>query len=400
MSLFSENISFGDRRLVGQKKARDQAERVLRSNRLSHAYLLTGPVGSGKTAFALALAEAINGVDHLTDLKGSAISKKSSWFTHPDIHVFLPLPSTVGSSELLSRLKMLAEDPYEIVDFTLRPALSDPESSKNRRAFYSIKYYHEEIRPKTTYKPNEGRKVVVVITGIDTMRTESANAFLKLLEEPSDNVLFILTASKTDQLLPTIVSRCQNIRLQPVSKDEIAEGLVRFDGVSEADADFLSRMSDGNYSLTRFFDADTLQKTRNEAIDFLRHSYVQDVPALLKRIKEWDRTLNTENQIALSNALEQILRDILVYREARKDELVVNIDQLGVIQKFCDSMTDARLTEMIEHTQHLKSLLYQNVQFKYVFTALSIRFTYLMRGHDPAISQHETWQHLPAYTEL
>lgn len=400
MSQFSENISFGDRRLVGQKSARNQAERMLRSNRLSHAYLLTGPEGSGKTAFALTLAEAVNGVDNLTDLKGSAISKKSSWFSHPDIHVFLPMPSTVGSSELLSRLKMLAEDPYEIVDFTLRPALSDPDSAKNRRAFYSIKYYHEEIRPKTTYKPNEGRRVVVVITGIDTMRKESANAFLKLLEEPSDNLLFILTASKTDQLLPTIISRCQHIRLQPVSKEEIARGLVRFDGVSEADADFLARMSDGNYSLTRFFDAETLQQTRNESIDFLRYSYIQDVPALLKIIKDWNRSLNTENQIALSNTLEQLLRDILVYRETRKKELIVNIDQIEVIQKFCDSMTEARLTEMIEHTQHLKSLLFQNVQFKYIFTALSIRFTYLMRGYDPAISQHETWQHLPAYSEL
>ncbi|MEX0647666.1 MAG: AAA family ATPase [Balneolaceae bacterium] len=400
MNGFSDNISFGDRRLVGQKNARTRAERILQSGRLSHAYLLSGPEGSGKTAFALAFAEAVNGIDHLTDLKGGAVSKKSSWFTHPDIHVFLPMPSTVGSSELVSRLKLLAEDPYEIVDFTLRPALSDPESSKNRRAFYSIKYYHEEIRPKTTYKPNEGRRVVIVITGIDTMRKESANAFLKLLEEPSENILFILTASKTDQLLPTIISRCQHIRLQGISKEDVAEGLVRFDGVSEEDAAFLARMSDGNYSLTRFLDIRTLQQGRKESVEFLRYSYSQDVPALLKLIKDWNSKLNTENQIALCNTLEQLLRDMLVFGETGSKELVVNIDQIDVIKKFCESMAEARLDEMIEHLQHLKSLLYQNVQFKYIFTALSLRFTYLMRGHDPAITQHETWQHLPAYSEL
>ena len=135
MKIIDEYISFGDRRLVGQDKAKHQIERILLSERLAHSYLITGPNGSGKTAFALALAEVVNGVNHLTDLKDLATSKKSSWFTHPDIHVFIPLPSTMGSDELQSRLELLAKDPYEIVDFTLRPALNDSESSKNRRAF-------------------------------------------------------------------------------------------------------------------------------------------------------------------------------------------------------------------------------------------------------------------------
>ncbi|TVR28440.1 MAG: AAA family ATPase [Balneolaceae bacterium] len=399
MSYITKDITFGDRRLVGQKSARLQAERMLQSERLSHAYLLTGPDGVGKTAFALAIAEIVNGVDHLTDLKGAGVSKKSSWYTHPDIHVFLPLPSNLGTTELQVRLEMLSKDPYEIVDFSLRPALTDPDSSKNRRAFYSIEYYHKEIRPKTVYKPNEGRRVVVILTGIDTMRKESANAFLKLLEEPSDNILFILTASKTDQLLPTIISRCQHIRLSPLTDEEIKEGLVKHDGKSEEDASFLARLSDGNYSLTRFYDVEALQQTRKETIEFLRYSYTQDVPVLLKIIKEWNSSLNTENQIALCNTLEQLLRDIMVYRASRNEALIINIDQIEVIKKFCDSMENARLEDMIDHLQQLKRLLYQNVQFKYIFTALALRFAHLMRGLEPVISKEENWRHLPALFE-
>jgi len=211
MTFLNEDIEFGNRRIVGQEKAINQVERTFRSDRLSHAYLLSGPAGTGKTAFALAMAEIVNGVDHLTDMKGTARSKKSSWFKHPDIHLFLPLPSTVGGNEYQARLELLAKDPYEIVDFSLRPALGNDDSTKNRRAFYSIDYYRDEIRPKTVLKPNEGKRTVIILTGIDTMRKESANAFLKLLEEPSENVMFILTATKSDQLLPTIVSRCQHI---------------------------------------------------------------------------------------------------------------------------------------------------------------------------------------------
>jgi DNA polymerase-3 subunit delta' len=400
MGFLQDNISFGDRRLVGQHSARTQIERILKSERLGHAYLLSGPDGIGKTAFALAIAEAVNGVDHLTDLKGTSVSKKSSWFTHPDIHVFIPLPSKVNFSELVTRLELLAKDPYEIVDFTLRPSLSGSDASKNRRAFYPIDYYHEEIRPKTVYKPNEGRRTVVIITGIDTMRKESANAFLKILEEPSENILFLLTASKTDQLLPTIISRCQHIRMGPVSENDIIEGLIEFDGVPKKDAEFLARLSDGNYSLTRFFDVDSIQKIRLECIDFLRLSYTQDVPALLKMIKDWNSKLNTENQIALCNTLEQLLRDILIYKETRNEKLITNIDQLEIIQKFCDSMKDARLVEMIDHLQHLKGLLYQNVQLKYIFTVLSLRFAHLLRGLDPVINPQESWKHLPALSEL
>lgn len=399
MPFIENNIELGNRRIVGQSHALRQAEKIFQSDRLGHAYLITGPAGSGKTAFALAMAEAINGIDNLTDLKGSALTRKSSWYTHPDVHLFIPMTTTAGINELKDRLKLLSEDPYEIVDFRLRPELNDDTSSKNRRAFYPIAYYREEIRPKTVLKPNEGRKTVMILTGIDTMRKEAANAFLKLLEEPSENLMFILTADKTDQMLPTIMSRCQQIRLSPLTDEEIAEGLVRFDGFERKDADFIARISGGNYAFCRHIDIKMLQKTRSETVDFLRYAYTQDAPSLVPLIEGWQSRLNLENQIALTNTLEQLLRDIMVYRETQNKELISNIDQLDVIIKFCDSLKDARLGDMIEELQKLKELFYQNVQFKLIFTSLAFRFGQLIRGHDPYISSKTPWQHLPAFTE-
>jgi len=395
-----ENISFGNRRLVGQQAAKTRIERILHSGRLSHAYLFTGPKGAGKTAFALALAEVINGIDHYTDLKGQEFSRKSSWFTHPDIHTFIPMPSVADSDDLKERLLLLQSDPYEIVDFTLRPALSNPESSKNLQAFYPIEYYHESIRPVTVYKPNEGRKTVVIITEIHTMRKEAANAFLKLLEEPSDNVVILLTSSKPDQLLPTIISRCQQIRLHPLLEEEVAEGLIKYDELENNDAQYLARVSDGSYSLARFFDADALQQSRKELVEYLRYSYTQDAVKLVSLIEGWNRNLNRESQIALCNTMEQFLRDIMIYRESENPDLITNIDQLDIIDKFCNTMANAKIEDMILHLQHLKETLYQNIQTKIVFTVLSMRFASLMRGEDPYISSEETWRHLPAYTEM
>lgn len=207
MSTSYKNLafSFGDRRLVGQRQAREHLERIIHSGRISHSYLLSGPSGVGKTAFALAFAEILNGVDHLTDLGGQAFSKKSSWFTHPDIHVFLPIPTNVSVSELRSRLELLKEDPYEVVDFSLRPSITNDEHSKNRRAFYPIRYFREEIKPVCYLTPNEGHKTVVIMTNIEEMKAEAANAFLKLLEEPSEDLVFVITTQHMESLLPTII---------------------------------------------------------------------------------------------------------------------------------------------------------------------------------------------------
>lgn len=396
-----ENLTFnfGDQRLVGQQFAKEQIKRIVHSGRISHSYLFSGPPGIGKTAFALAFAELINGVDHLTDLGNQAFSKKSSWFTHPDIHVFLPVPTSVSVEELRSRLELLRDDPYEIVDFSLRPSLTDEESTKNKRAFYPIDYFREEIRPTAYLKPNEGRKTVVIMTGIESMKKEAANAFLKLLEEPSEDLMFLLTTDHTEALLPTIISRCQHIQLSPLKTEQIEQALIQQDGLPEQDASYLARVSGGNYAMTRFFDVDTLKKTREEIIEYLRYAYVQDAVNITETAQDWQSGQNLEGQIAVLNVMEVFLRDLLVYRSTRKKELITNADQLDVIQKFCETLGEARLEEMIAQVNECKPMVYRNVQPKLIFTALALRFSRLMRDQDPEISREDSWKHLPAFSE-
>ncbi|PAU95762.1 hypothetical protein CK503_01495 [Aliifodinibius salipaludis] len=392
-------FNFGDRRLVGQSFAREQIKRIIHSGRISHSYLFSGPPGIGKTAFALAFAELINGVDHLTNLGDQAFSKKSTWFTHPDIHVFLPVPTGVSVEELRERLELLREDPYEIVDFSLRPSLSNEESTKNKRAFYPIDYFREEIRPAAYYKPNEGQKTVIIMTGIESMKKEAANSFLKLLEEPAEDLIFLLTTDNTEALLPTIISRCQHIQLSSLKTKEIEQALIEQDGVDENEAGYLARVSGGNYAMTRFFDVDTLKNTREAIIEYLRYSYSQDAVNITQTAQDWQSQENLEGQIAILNVMEVFLRDLLVYRSTQNKELITNADQLDVIQKFCETMNDARLEDMIEQVNECKPMVYRNVQPKLIFTSLAFRFSSLMRGNDPIINKQDSWKHLPAFSE-
>lgn len=389
----------GINRIVGQHVARKQLHSILEAERYHHAYLITGPQGVGKKALALAFAEAIQGVNNLSDLGDHITSKKSSWLSHPDIHVFIPRPSQVSATEMQQRIKMLEQDPYEIVDFSRRPATDSDADTKNRKAFYSVEYFSEEIRPLAYLKPNEGRFTIIVLSNIETMRKEVSNAFLKLLEEPPPQVMFILTCDQIDQLLPTVISRCQILRCAPIQETDITEGLMKFDGADEETARYLARISGGNYDSTRFFDLNSLKTRREQIVDYLRYSYAQDAVAITKLIKEWTDSMNIEGLLGLFNLMETFVRDVMIYLSTQQEDMISNKDQARVIRNFAERLKDARLEQMLTTISEMRKLIYQNGNPKIVLTTLSFRFNSLMRGKQPAIPDDHPWKHSPAYQQ-
>ncbi|MDZ7682444.1 MAG: DNA polymerase III subunit delta' C-terminal domain-containing protein [Fodinibius sp.] len=149
--------------------------------------------------------------------------------------------------------------------------------------------------------------------------------------------------------------------------------------------------------MTRFFDVDTLKKTREKIIEYLRYAYVLDAVNITETAQDWQSSENLEGQIAILNVLEVFLRDLLVYRSTQNKFLITNADQLDVIKKFCETLSEARLEDMIEQVNSCKPMVYRNVQPKLIFTALAFRFASLMRDQDPAISEHDEWKHLPHF---
>ncbi|AXJ01628.1 DNA polymerase-3 subunit delta' [Cyclonatronum proteinivorum] len=394
-------ISPGNRRLVGNEQARDQVKRIISSGRLSHAYLISGPQGVGKKALALTLAELINGIDNLTDLQGLAFSKKSRWSNHPDIGIFIPLPGSDPDISMLSeRTQLLAKDPYEVVDFTLRPSVKDDSDQTNKNAFYSISYFKETVLRSAYRKPNEGNRNIIIISEVEKMRKEASNTFLKLLEEPPPGVVFILTSNNVNALLPTIISRCQHIQMAPLKPDEVAQGLQQFDKVPENDARFLSRITNGNYASARFYDTEQLRAMRNEIITYLRACYTLDPAELIDIAGRWQKENNREGMANILNLMEVLVRDLEVYRSTGEERFLVNADQIKVIHNFCKALKNARLDEMQLMFEEFRNMLGVNVTGRYIFIVLAFRLSRLMRGKDPEIPESKPWLHIPAYKHL
>ena len=393
-------IDIGDKRLVGQEKVRAELTRLVTSGRLGHAYLFAGPPGVGKKALALAFAEAINGVEHLSSLGTLKYSEKSSWLMHPDIHFFIPLPKSAPYSEFAGRIQLLAEDPYAVVDFGMRPSLDGSFDGKSRNAFYYKEYFRDEIRPKMMLKPNEGRKNIVIISNIEKMPPNIANAFLKTLEEPGENLMFLLTTDNFNALLPTIVSRCQILRCSSITTAQIHRALVDKDGMDEADAEYLSRISGGNYVSTRFYEAKTLRENRKQIIHYLRMAYTQDASEISSLAAQWGASFTNEGHIAMLNMIEVFLRDLAVFMDTQDQHLLTNADQADVIKKFTSSLQHARIEAMIATVNSFRPMIYQNIQPKLIYTVMAIRFGYLMRGLNTPIPSTEPWHHFPAVTNL
>ena len=394
--LYEDSFFLGDQGLIGQERARQQLSTILKSDRVSHAYLFAGPAGTGKKATALAFAEAIQGVANLSKQGLRVLSKKSSWLNHPDIRIFIPKPTTATNEEINERILELGKDPYAVVDFGLNPG-NKAGVAKNRSSFYPIDYFREEMRPTMFLRPNEGIKNVIIISNVETMKTEAANTFLKTLEEPAENLMFILTTDRIDTLLPTIISRCQLVTFNALSEDEIAAGLQRLNGYDADTSRYLARISGGNLSSIRFFDVDKLAAMRTEVVDFLRASYTMNAVSIATIGENWNKNLNREGIMGLFNLMESFIRDIMVFRSTENPDLVTNIDHLEVIKNFVSALASARLEEMCEQINEMRIVIQQSIGANYIFTVLAIRFGFLMRGEDTPIPAHKPHLHLPSF---
>jgi DNA polymerase-3 subunit delta' len=134
-------------------------------------------------------------------------------------------------------------------------------------------------------------------------------------------------------------------------------------------------------------------------VEFLRHSFSQDANSLSTLSQDWQSSNNIEGMIAITNLLEMYIRDLIIYKETSNEKLITNVDQIDSIKKFVAALNDAHLEKMLSQIEECRPMLRQNVSPKLIFVVLSFRFSALMRGLDPYISDSEQWKHLPAFVE-
>lgn len=226
----------------GRTQIVDRMLALHHKGRLGQSWLFTGPDGSGKEITALEIARRINcATPQICTVKPSCEScHKAATFQHPDIRWLGPAPASLKDSEVRHLLEAKQEDPF------FRPAYASSSEvligDVDNPGPLSVRAVLQFLR----LRPFQGSHKVVIISDAHRLRSGAANAFLKMLEEPPQDALIMLLSSMRSSILPTILSRCQQVNFEIYGRDELCRLLTSVYGLAETEASRLATASAGD----------------------------------------------------------------------------------------------------------------------------------------------------------
>ena len=379
--------------VVGQDRATGVLRHALESGRVAHAYLFHGPAGTGARAAAFALGQAL-----LCERRGASAPpddacglcppcERAARLVHPDLHVYLPFPRTstqAGRDErpadYADRLARLAGDPYAPADYRAQAKLGDAAPSTKNVEHRRVPLGPDEgLERDMRYAPVEGRRTVGVLVDADRVRPEAANSLLKLLEEPNPSAVLILTAERLSAVLPTLVSRCQQVRFDPLAP-EVVEAALAARGVEPARAAFVARMADGSFTRAlELVGSDALADERALALTFLRAAY-SGLPERLSPVVDVAAAMGREPLRRWLGLVLTWVRDLVLARAAGTAAPIVNVDQAAEIGAFVAHLPDADLGAMAALVDEATLALASNTSPALVLAVLGHALADAMRG--------------------
>lgn len=374
-------MSFRD--VVAQPQAVSLLSSAIAHDRVGHAYLFHGPDGTGKRMLALRFAQALLCEEGGSDACGACRSCKNVHrLIHPDVHVLFPYPNDTDESDVMERRKRMAADPYAVLDFVRKPTLSGTAKVSNKQSTFTVERVHEELRQPMSFRPVEGRYKVAILLDVELMRVEAANAFLKLLEEPPPRTVFLLCTSRPDRVLPTILSRCQRIRLHPLEPEAIAAYLVARQQQDSTSAALLAHLADGSLSRAlELADSENVLEQRDRVTAFMRTCFQLNSTKYLLEAEEmagWGR----ERLKGWLILMLRWIRDLVLYRELGDAAPLVNQDQRETIKRFVGGVPLADLEGMANLVEEAIRLVERNVSVATLLKVLAFRLHFAMRtGH-------------------
>lgn len=304
--------------ILGHKNIRDGIDKRELNNSFSHANLIVGCDGIGKSVLAKYIADKI--------IKPKDNSESV------DIARYYPKTSSFG-----------VDDVRNII---------------------------EEVNKK----PYEGDKKVLILYKCDKMTVQAQNALLKTIEEPPEGVYLILLSDSLETILDTIQSRCQVYKLTPLSKDEILQYIdLKYPEISEQNKQAVVAYSTGiPGKVDRFLGDENLKNLRGICIELFedvisrKNDIVIKYQELLKNLKD--------EKIEFLDMLILFIRDIMLFKELNNINLIINIDKAKNIQEISRMITYKKLNSMLEYIEEARTNFSSNTSYSMTISVLLMGF--------------------------
>lgn len=358
---------------IGHSSLQSHILNSIKNDHLPHAFLFYGNEGAGKEAFAIEVAKLLNcdkGPLHICQRCSHCI--KIAGLEHPDVKFIFPIPaaSTVKLEDIGEAIRDKAQNPFRRTKF----------SGKN--TFISIDAIRD-LKREARFKLYEGKKKIFIITEADQMRPEAANALLKMLEEPPQNLMLILITSRIHRILPTIRSRCQLVHFPPLDGDLIIKTIRKYTPDPPEHLARIVKLSLENIKLAfEFIEEDVLRK-REQAVEFLRKVVLIDKSQeLLNLIEEITRPRERRNMILLLSFLLSWFRDTLYYKtDPSGADRLINSDLKENLEGFVNGYPAANYPRIISQVEKAIRDLEdpRNLNPTLIFTSLAIKLNRLIK---------------------
>ncbi|HTG94011.1 MAG TPA: DNA polymerase III subunit delta' [Pyrinomonadaceae bacterium] len=330
-----ENIS-------GNERVKEVLKRILDAGRLPGALLFVGEEGIGKKLFALEVAKALNCRNPTAD--GPC--------------------GTCSPCKRISRLNFPTGtdiDDWKQILWTDHPDVGLVVAPK--RVLYVDQMRHIEL--EANYRPFEGKARVFLVDEADKLHGPSANALLKVLEEPPPTSHIILITSRPALLLETIRSRCQMIRFSPLTSAEIEKHLSQNKLADRSSAGLLARVANGSIGRALSGDLETFKEQRRAMLSVLKAlAGKPDEAQLLKASEQLNEAQYKDEFEQRLDVLETLIRDAwMLSLDGTRDQMV-NEDAFDELNDISRQINPQRAADWILQVEDLREQLAVNLNRK------------------------------------
>lgn len=305
-------------KIIGHSNIKQQIKNSIKESRFSHAHMILGEDGIGK--------------------------------------------SVIGKSLAFSILGKEKEALVDIYEFRVQ----------NNKKSIGV----DEIRSliiEVNKKPYEGDKKVIIIYQGDKMTEQAQNAFLKTIEEPPKGVYIIVLCENGELVLDTIKSRCQIYKLNRLKDKEMLLFIRRkYPEFSDKDIKAVVAVSDGIPGRAeKFIEDDKLKEIRNCTLEILLNLKAKNIEEIL-RYEDFLMKFKDEWKESLTWFLCYI-RDVLVYKETGKEAMIINGDKENQIKEITEIFSYSQLNDIILIVTDTKEKLERNVNTALVFDTMLVK---------------------------
>lgn len=294
--------------VIGHERPVEMLQRAIKNDKLAHSYLFWGNEGVGKKWMAFQFAKALNCLGGETQ-KGDACDqclscKKIDHHLHPDVLLIEPEGQTLKIEQV------------------------------------------REMQRNLAYRPYEGMRRVCILAAVDRMAPHMSNTLLKTLEEPPLHTVIILLANHPRLLPPTILSRCQSIRFNPLPIPLVSRWLLKQEGFVEEEARLLAALSDGSPGKALEIKKEIREIPREELLTGLVG--LKSFP--FEQIEHWAESLPSqrENLLLILEVSKTLLRDLVIVKALKDPSKLIHFDLSQELESLASKWNLSSLLKRME----------------------------------------------------